>query len=259
MTNSSAGLTLGIDLDMWNEHGVKLPITTDLSLGTNSHMILCGMSGSGKSYAEQTYIAKIKIAQPEGELWFADYKGDDSFSYLNYRPLYRRYRDTLEALDGVYEKLQARLSGADTERHPITLVWDEYMANILALTNEDKKLAAVVMNKVSEILLMGRSMSVRLICSCQRPDAIAFPAGSRLNYGIVVVLGAAIRSIYEMLMPDHIEQVKGRQFGRGEGVALLQGTELHFIKIPTVRDHGRMKALCIEAVSTRRIQHDFRG
>jgi len=83
----------------------------------------------------------------------------------------------------------------------------------------------------------------------QRPDAIAFSAGSRLNYGVVVVLGAYIRSIYEMLMPDHMEQIKGRQFGRGEGVVLLQGSELHFIKIPAVQDYERMKNICIQALS----------
>lgn len=105
------------------------------------------------------------------------------------------------------------------------------------------------MNKVSEILLMGRSMSVRLVSSMQRPDAIAYPAGSRLNYGVVVVLGAAIRSIYEMLLPDFKEQVDERKFGRGEGVALLQGSELHFIKIPAVRDTARMRGLCVQALS----------
>ena len=65
----------------------------------------------------------------------------------------------------------------------------------------------------------------------------------------VVVLGAAIRSIYEMLMPDHIEQVKGHQFGHGEGVALLQGSELHFIKIPVVRDYEKVTAICTKAMS----------
>ncbi len=123
------------------------------------------------------------------------------------------------------------------------------MANILALTNTQKKLAVETMNRVSEVLLMGRSMGVRLICSCQRPDAVAFPVGSRLNYGVIVVLGAYIRSVYEMVMPDHRQQVEGRQFGRGEGVALLQGSELRFIKIPAVSDYERMKQLCIQALS----------
>lgn len=246
---SCNNLMLGYNLDAWNSYGVKIPITVDITPSTNSHILICGMSGSGKSYAEQSYIAKLALAQPHSEYYFTDYKGDDSFVYLRGCPRYRSYRNTLEALDIVYARLNARLCGEDETRHPVTLIWDEYMANVLSLTNEDKKSATVVLNKVSEILLLGRSMSVRLITSMQRPDAIAFSAGSRLNYGVVVILGAAVRSIYEMLLPDFMEQIKGRQFGRGEGVALLQGSELHFIKVPSVTDYERMKSLCVKAFS----------
>lgn len=240
---------LGYDLDILNGYGCKQPVSIDISPKTNSHMLICGMSGSGKSYFENAIFAKLVINTSHGEFHFADYKGDDSFSYLHDCPRYYAYKNTLQALDIVHSRLNARQSGEDKSVNPITLIWDEYMANMLALTNEDKKVAAVVMNKIGEILLLGRSLSVRFIATLQRPDAIAFPAGSRLNYGVVVVLGAAIRSIYEMLLPDFMEQVKGRVFGQGEGVVLLQGSELHFIKVPMVRDIERMRQLCIGALS----------
>lgn len=240
-------LILGYDLDAW-QLGKKAPISVDISPATNSHMLICGMSGSGKSYFEQTMFAKLAMATPGGEFHFADYKGEDAFNYLRECPRYYPYKNSLEALDLVHSRLNARMSGEDTSTNQITVFWDEYMANILALTNEDKKKAATVMNMVSEILLMGRSKSVRFVCSLQRPDAIAFPAGSRLNYGILVILGAAIRSIYEMLLPDFIDKVKGRIFGRGEGVVLLQGSKLHFIKVPTVRDEDKMRELCVNAL-----------
>nr|WP_319489254.1 hypothetical protein [uncultured Caproiciproducens sp.] len=207
------------------------------------------MSGSGKSYFENALFAKLIMAEPGGEYHFADYKGDDSFAYLRGCRRYYTYKNALQALDAVYARLNARQSGEAESNHPITLIWDEYMANILSLVNEDKKTAAVVMNKVSEILLLGRSLSVRLITTMQRPYAIAFPSGSRLNYGVVIVLGAAIKSIYEMLLPDFMEQVKGRVFGQGEGVALLQGSQLHFIKVGTVQNSERMRQICVKALS----------
>jgi hypothetical protein len=154
----------------------------------------------------------------------------------------------LQALDLVHGRLLARQSGEDTSRHPLTLVWDEYMAQTLALLSTDKKAASAVMNEVSEILLLGRSLSVRLIMAIQRPDAAAFPAGSRLNFGNIVVLGAAVKSIYEMLLPDYMEQVKGRQFGRGEGVVLLQGADLRFIKVPEIGNVHRMEQICMKAL-----------
>lgn len=198
----SPRLALGYDLDAWEAFGETEPVTIDISPSENSHILICGMSGSGKSYMEHQLLARlIQAERPKGgEYFFADYKGDDTFSYLRNVPRYSTYKDTLQALEAVHSRLIARQSGGDDSKNPVTLVWDEYMAQMLALQNEDKKAAAVVMNKVSEILLLGRSLSVRNIISCQRPDALAFPAGSRLNYGVVMVLGAAVRSIYEMLL-----------------------------------------------------------
>lgn len=249
MKCKSPQLTLGYNLENWNFLGEKVPITIDLSPKTNSHILLCGMSGSGKSYLENQILSKLALAEPDGEIYFADYKQEDGFAYLRGCPRYYGYKDTLKALDIVHGRLLARQSGEDTSRNPVTLFWDEYMAQTLALISEDKKAAAIIMGKVSEILMLGRSLGpVRITVSCQRPDALAFPAGSRLNYGVVVVLGAVVRSTYEMLLPDHMEQVKGRQFGRGEGVVLLQGSELHYIKVPMVKDAHRMEEICIRAL-----------
>lgn len=246
---------LGYDLDKWKNYEQKEPITVDISPATNSHMLLCGMSGSGKSYAEHQLVARLVRAEQGGkgskggEYLFAEYKGDDTFSYLKNCPRFFPYKSAFDALDAVHARLIARQSGEDTSRNPVTLIWDEYMAAMLNLISEDKKAAATAMSKVAEILQIGRSLAVRLVIACQRPDALAFPAGARLNYGVICVVGAAVRSIYEMLLPDHMEQVKGRQFGRGEGVVLLQGSELRVIKIPTMRAESRMREICKEALS----------
>lgn len=248
MTESNNTLTLGYDLEYWKNFGIKKEINTDISPKTNSHILLSGMSGSGKSFTEFGLLTKLILADPSGEFYFADYKADDMFECLRGTPRYRSFKQTTELLDIVRDRLDARMSGEDKTRHPITLIWDEYVANILALMREDKPKATIVMNKVSEILLMGRSKSVRIICSCQRPDALVFPLGSRLNYGIVIVLGVG-KSIYEMLMPDHLDQIKNREFNRGEGAVLLQSANLHFIKIGQVNDMERMKEICIEALS----------
>ena len=247
MKNSD--FVLGYDLDAWKDYGEKSPIITDISPSTNSHMLICGMAGSGKSYFEAQLFSRLVRASPGGEFYFADYKREDAFAHLQDCTRYYPYKRTLEALDAVYHRLNARMSGEDKSRNPVTLIWDEYIANVLALLNEDKKKAENVMRKVSEILMMGRSMSVRLIVSCQRPDAVAFPVGSRLNYGIIVVLGAFVRSVYEMLMPDCMDKVKGREFGRGEGSVLLQGSQLHFIKVPQVVDIEGMNDVCKGALS----------
>ena len=143
-----------------------------------------------------------------------------------------------------------RQSGEDTSRTPITLIWDEYVANVLSLINNDKKQAQGVMRKVSEILMLGRSLAIRLVISCQRPDAVVFPAGSRLNYGVIIIVGAAIKSIYEMLIPsEYIEKIGERKFKIGEGIVLLQGSQLQFVKVPVIRNIEKMQNICIEALN----------
>jgi len=249
MKLKSKTLNIGYNLDEWYDFGRKVPITIDISPATNSHILICGMSGGGKSYFEQSLFYKLCQVEDKGEYHFADFKGDDNFQYLNNCPRYYMYTNSLAALDIVYNRLKARQSKEDLTRNPVTLIWDEYMANMLMLIGEDKKLATAVMNKVSEILLMGRSMAVRLIGSMQRPDAVAFPVGSRLNYGNIVIVGAVVKSIYEMLMPDFMEQVKSRQFGRGEGVVLMQGAELRFFKVGSIKDFDKVQQVCVKALS----------
>ena len=247
MKNSD--LVLGYDYDKWYGYGLKEPVKTAITTRTtNTNTLLCGMSGSGKSYAENILMARI--ANTEGTVYFSDFKQDDCFTYLRNCPRYYPYDKTIEALEIVYETLHKRQSGEEASRSPVTLVWDEYMANILAIQGTDKKKADNIMRKVSEILMLGRSLGVRLIISCQRPDAAAFPSGSRLNYGVILIVGAPIRSIYEMLIPkEYIDEIGDRNFKRGEGVALLQGSELRFIKIPMVRNIVKMQKICVEALS----------
>ena len=250
MTRNS-NVLLGYDYDKWYGYATKESVLTDISVNTNSHILICGMSGSGKSYLTNQLFARLCIQGSENsKVYFADFKQDDTFSYLRNCKHYYPYDSTTEALNTVYEILHNRQSGKYTSRAPVTLVWDEYVANVLSLINEDKKQAQEVMRKVSEILMLGRSLAVRLVVSCQRPDAVVFPTGSRLNYGIIIIVGAPIKSIYEMLIPkEYIERIGERQFKIGEGVALLQGSELHFIKVPVIRDNDKLQRVCIEALN----------
>lgn len=248
---TSDEMIIGYDYSRYYGYGERYPLAIDLSPKTNSHILLAGMSGSGKSYCLIQHMARMVLAQPETEIYFADFKQDDSFGFMRGCPRYYPYRHSLEALETVYTVLHQRQLGEDTDRHPVVLIWDEYVANMLALQNEDKKLAGAVMNKVSEILMLGRSLSVRLVTACQRPDACVFPSGARLNYGVIIVLGAAMRSIYEMVLPpEYTERIGDRVFKAGEGVVLLQGSELHFVKVPLIRNADRMQEICIQALSS---------
>lgn len=251
MTTLFDELLIGYDYDAWYGYAEKMAISVDVSTKVNSHTLVCGMSGSGKSYLTNQYLARICLHGGEDSVvYFADYKQDDSFAYLRECPRYYPYNKTIDALEEVYEIMHKRQCGEDTTRNYITLVWDEYVANILSFLGSGKKKAEAVMHKVSEILMLGRSLAVRLVIACQRPDASVFPTGSRLNFGVIIIVGANLESIYSMLMPKElIEKVGNREFHTGEGVMLWQGSELRFIKVPVIRNEEKMKAICIEGLT----------
>lgn len=251
MTTLFDELLIGYDYDAWYGYAEKMAISVDVSTKVNSHTLVCGMSGSGKSYLTNQYLARICLHGGEDSVvYFADYKQDDSFAYLRECPRYYPYNKTIDALEEVYEIMHKRQRGEDTTRNYITLIWDEYVANILSFLGSGKKKAEAVMHKVSEILMLGRSLAVRLVIACQRPDASVFPTGSRLNFGVIIIVGATLESIYSMLMPKElIEKVGNREFHTGEGVMLWQGSELRFIKVPVIRNEEKMKAICIEGLT----------
>ena len=82
MTTSSNRLILGYELDAWSGCGLKNPMTVDLSQSTNSHILLCGMSGGGKSHLEHLILTRLIFAERDrgGEYFFAGHKGDDTFA-----------------------------------------------------------------------------------------------------------------------------------------------------------------------------------
>ena len=48
---------------------------------------------------------------------------------------------------------------------------------------------------------------------------------------------------------EYIEKIGERKFKIGEGIVLLQGSQLHFIKVPVIRNIEKMQNICIEALN----------
>lgn len=247
MMNSDT-ITLGYELDAWHAYSQKKPIRIDISDATNCHALLLGMSGSGKTLCLQSLIAKLYIASNgSAEFYLGDFKCDDSFQYLHQCPRYYSFYDTLEALETVHDRLLSRQSGEDTSRTPIYVCIDEYVGLITGL---EKKRAEDAMKKISALLLMGRSLNLRVLIACQRPDAAVFALGSRTNFGVVVFLGGFVKSSYEMFFQkEDIERISKRKFSIGEGTVLMQNTWISYLKIPLPRDLQKVKELCKCALS----------
>lgn len=83
MTIPSDELLIGYDYDAWYGYAEKIAVSVNVSTKANSHTLICGMSGSGKSYLTNQYLARICLhGGKDSVIYFSDFKGDDSFSYL---------------------------------------------------------------------------------------------------------------------------------------------------------------------------------
>lgn len=244
-------ITIGYSYDSWIELGEKVPIEVCMDTSENTHVLLTGMSGSGKSYGILQLTCRIARNFPEGRILFSDYKGDDMFGFLKGCKGYYYFDKTIDALEETYSVFRDRMSGTDKSREQVTLIWDEFVANMLSLQTKDSKYAKKVMNMISEILMAGRSMATRLICVCQRPEASCFPSGGRINFGYVVILGAPIKSILEMLLPgkEYIDAIGDRHFKQGEGILISQQTDQYFIKMPRITDMETLQKICREGLN----------
>ena len=242
-------VTIGYDLDIWRDFGEKEEIFIDTSPKSNSHIILSGASGRGKTYCQNFILSKILSKNVNSKLYLSDYKRQDEYQFLKEFSRYFSYEKAIEGLHHVYELMKKRQSGEESIDKKIVFCFDEYVACMLALQNVDSKNAKIEMNMTSELLMLSRTMNFTVITSSQRPDASAYPSGARLNYGINIILGNASQETYKMLMPDYIEQIKGRTFGVGEGVVLLQGSELRFIKIPKLSDETKVQNILVDALT----------
>lgn len=104
MNKEKQNIILGNEYDWWYGYGIKKPIITDISPKTNSHILICGLSGSGKSFSVLRCLRElIQAGSLQDEYYFGDFKQDDTFAFLRKCSRYYPYKRVLDALNIVYE------------------------------------------------------------------------------------------------------------------------------------------------------------
>ncbi|WMJ85158.1 AAA family ATPase [Oscillospiraceae bacterium LTW-04] len=208
-------------------------------------IMLVGQSGSGKSYCGLLLMAQLAIALPDTKLFVLDYKGAEEFDWLRSveGSRYYYYTQCVEGLAKVHGILRQRLEG-DRDRHPVFVFIDEYNSMILHLLAHDKKQASICQSQLNDILFMGRSLQVGVICSCQRPDATVLPSGSRDQFAVRISLSTLSREAKEMVFGDAKEQIpEDFTGGQSRGFMLTDGKPLRQIRVPTINNMPKLQRL----------------
>lgn len=239
-------MNFGFDLEIWQKSEIAVPI--QLNIKTYCHALICGSSGSGKSYA-LLYLLK-QLLDEDICLFLLDPKNSEDFKFLEGYKYYYSADNCYEGFKDYYEVFtQARKTMKSDKRH--VLVCDEYPALILQLKAQDglnkTKYASEILSINSELLMLGRGVAkgFGVWTICQRPQATVFQEGSRDNYMVSINLGRLSKETKQMLFSDE-EIPEGVVYGKGEGVMLADGKALTEVKFPYIRNITEWKQLILE-------------
>ena len=199
------------------------------------HVMVCGATGSGKTYFTKLLLGKIALYQPTAQLSVCDFKGDRDFEFLNGCSRFHRFMDCQEGLQQFYDHFRQRQSGEDSSRSMMVLFFDEWASYCNSL---DKKAVEEEKKKLSNLLMLGRSFQVHLIISQQRADAQYFNS-ARDNFNLVIGLGNLSEESKNMLFHEFKSQMQPNR-NQGTGYLLTNGTGLTPVIVPTISSMDRL-------------------
>lgn len=191
-----------------------------------SHMLIAGGTGGGKTYFILTIIEAL--LRCNAVMYVLDPKNADLADLAVVMPeVYYKKEDITACIDRFYDGMMERSEAmkqmanyktgenyAYLDLAPHFLIFDEYVAFMEMLTTKEN---AAVLNKLKQIVMMGRQAGYFLILACQRPDAKYLGDGIRDQFNFRVALGRMSELGYSMMFGEvdkdfFLKQIKGRGY-----------------------------------------------
>ena len=186
------------------EHGkMRLMQNTYWEFDSLPHMLIAGGTGGGKTYFILTLIRAL--LENNAVLHILDPKNADLADLSSVLPnVCSRKEEIVQCITDFCTAMHER--SADMKRMenyktgenyaylglpPQFLVFDEYVAFMEMLTNRERE---DVLNKLRQIVMLGRQAGFFLILACQRPDAKYLGDGIRDQFNFRVALGRNVRT-----------------------------------------------------------------
>lgn len=190
------------------------------------HMLIAGGTGGGKTYFILTIIEAL--LHTDSKLYVLDPKNADLADLETVMDnVYYRKDDMMNCINRFYDDMLAR--SEEMKRHPNYktgenyaylglpanfLIFDEYVAFMDMLGKESTK----VVDKLKQIVMLGRQAGFFLILACQRPDAKYLGDGIRDQFNFRVALGRMSELGYGMMFGSDVQKqfflkpIKGRGY-----------------------------------------------
>lgn len=191
------------------------------------HMLIAGGTGGGKTYFILTLIETF--LQTDSDLFILDPKNADLADLSVVLPnVYHKKEEMMACIDAFYanmltrsEEMKQMADYKTGENYAYLglpaqfLIFDEYVAFFEMLS---KKESNDLLNKLKQIVMLGRQAGFFLILACQRPDAKYLGDGIRDQFNFRVALGRMSEMGYGMMFGSDIQKdfflkpIKGRGY-----------------------------------------------
>ncbi|KEZ91170.1 helicase HerA domain-containing protein [Lacrimispora celerecrescens] len=230
---------------VYDEDMLKLhhSIYVHCDMTSNPHLAIQGVTGTGKTYLVKQILARIGLYLPTSKITVCDFKGDDSFIFLEDCDRYHRFVDCMNGFNEFYDSFIKRQTRMNTDRNLHILLFDEWGSFLNYL---DKKQAEEYRKKLSIILMLGRSFNYHILLAQQRLSAEDFPK-VRDNFNNIITLGNPSKEVIGMFYSDIREQIQNDR-GLGTGYMLTNGTDFRKIVVPTVTNMAKVEHYIKRAV-----------
>ncbi|HAT4313999.1 TPA: DNA translocase FtsK [Clostridium perfringens] len=190
------------------------------------HMLIAGGTGGGKTYFILTIIEAL--LRTDSILYVLDPKNADLADLKTVMPnVYYKKDDMISCINNFYDEMMKRSETMKSMSNYKTgenyaylglpanfLIFDEYVAFMEMLGTKEN---ATVLNKLKQIVMLGRQAGFFLILACQRPDAKYLGDGIRDQFNFRVALGRMSELGYNMMFGESnkeffLKQIKGRGY-----------------------------------------------
>ena len=190
------------------------------------HMLIAGGTGGGKTYFILTIIEAL--LKCNAVMYVLDPKNADLADLSAVMPeIYYKKEDITACIEQFYDGMMARSESMKLMENyktgenyaylglaPHFLIFDEYVAFMEMLTTKEN---AAVLNKLKQIVMLGRQAGYFLILACQRPDTKYLGDGIRDQFNFRVALERMSELGYSMMFGEvdkdfFLKQIKGRGY-----------------------------------------------
>lgn len=199
----------------------------DVILDFDTHVLIAGQSGSGKSVMLNTIITQIYASDPSAQFYMFDLKFVELIRYRKLCPVCCDLKQMLAKIRKISEIMMSRYikcvedGTVQYDRCPVYIVIDEYADITSRSLPEEKTIGKQIQAEIEKIARMGRAANVHLILCTQYPVATVISMTIKQQCAVKLCMKCNSSTAYRVVLGHNPENKPSA----GRGQCILQRSD----------------------------------